>query len=401
MVDRLHQAFDGMAIVCMSSAGWETDTPVNVHHIMRRLSHDHPILWVDSMPLRVPSASRSDIRKVYRRLRTSAGGIRKLQDNMWGITPRSLPLYRYNWIREWNERRLRKRIRNTRTSLGFARSIMWAFLPTAAGVAGNLDEGLIIYHCVDDYAANPGVDGQMIVDMERALLDKADVVFATSPPLQRALAKYHGHVHLMPVGVDEVFLQIESYAEPGDLVAVPRPRIGFTGAISGYKVNIPLLMKAAEGYPDVSFVLIGPAGEGDPSTDISTLRRMRNVYLMGSRRHQDLPGYLYYMDALMLPSADTVTMKSSFPAKLFEYMATGKPVIAMRQEPLAPYDALVNLAESESDFISGIRGMLEDNDLSKREARVEVARQNTWEVRMASICDVVEDALIRKQGSGR
>ena len=178
---------------------------------------------------------------------------------------------------------------------------------------------------------------------------------------------------------------------------IPPPRIGFTGAISGYKVDIEMLAEAAERYPDVSFVLVGPVGAGDPSTDASRLRELPNIHLLGSRDHKALPSYLYHMDALMLPSPETSTMMSSFPVKMFEYLATGKPILARIQEPLREYASLIALAESGSDFSDKISIVLDEHDASKADARIEVARNNTWDYRMQQIGQIMEEALMRKQ----
>jgi len=395
MSEMIASTFDKLPVVCLASAGWETDTPVNVHHIMRRLSVRHPILWVDSQPLRVPSTSRADLRKVVRRLGTMAGGVRSVKDNVWCITPSSLPFYRNRGIQNWNDRRLRKQLLRTTASLGFSHFVLWVFLPTAAGLAGTLDEVLTIYHCVDDYASNPGVDAQAIRALELQLLEKADVVFATSVTLQRKLADHHPHVVLMPAGVDPMFFA-SGLAEPEDLALIPKPRIGFIGAVSSYKVDIDLLVESATAYPKVSFVLVGPVGAGDPGTKIAGLRKLPNVFLLGARKHPRLPEYLYGMDVLMLPSAGTLTMASSFPVKLFEYFATGKPVVAIGQEPLLAYESLMIVADSHRGFLDAIGAALEETNQSKSQERLAVARQNTWDCRMEQICAAIDEALVRK-----
>ena len=52
---------------------------------------------------------------------------------------------------------------------------------------------------------------------------------------------------------------------------LPRPIAGFVGNITGYKLDFDLIAAAAEQNPKWSFVLIGPIGRGDPSTDVAKL----------------------------------------------------------------------------------------------------------------------------------
>jgi len=400
-INPIFPVFDGTPILCFASAGWDTDTPVNVHHLMKRLSQNHPVLWVDSQPLRLPSFTSSDLGKIVRRLKTASSGIRGLQENIWGITPKTLPIYRSAFIQKWNDQRLKKTILNAGKSLKMNSPILWVFLPTAVKMVGNLGERLIVYHCVDDYSANPGVNPRVISEMEQEMLKKAEVVFATSQPLQRSLQKFHSNVIWIPAGVDETFFQKQNYPEPKDLAGIHHPRIGFTGAISGYKVDIPLLIEASERYPDVSFVLIGPVGAGDPYTDVSYLKKQSNVFFLGPRKHEQLPEYLYHMDALMLPSAQTPSIRASFPVKIYEYLATGKPVIARKQETLMSFWSVIYLASSNTDFLDGIGQVLKDQDSCCAKARVKLAMQNTWTDRIQQISTVIEQALIRKQKSQR
>jgi glycosyltransferase involved in cell wall biosynthesis len=360
------------------------------------LSRNHPILWVDSQPLRMPSFSRSDLGKIIHRVKSASSGIRELQENIWGITPKTIPIYRSAFIQNWNDQRLRKTIQGAGKSLKMNSPILWAFLPTAVKLVGTLKERLIVYHCVDEYSANPGVNSRVITDLEQEMLRKADVVFATSQPLQRSLQKFHSNVTWIPAGVDEVFFQKQNYPEPKDLAGIHHPRIGFTGAISGYKVDIPLLIEASERYPEVSFVLIGPVGAGDPYTDVSYLKKQANVFFLGPRKYEQLPEYLYHMDALMLPSAQTPSIRASFPVKIYEYLATGKPVIARKQETLMSFWSVIYLATSNTDFLDGIGQVLKDRDSNCAKARVKLAMQNTWNDRIRQISTVIEQALICK-----
>ena len=108
---------------------------------------------------------------------------------------------------------------------------------------------------------------------------------------------------------------------PGDLAALPTPRIGFIGAISGYKLDFPLLRKIAMAHPEWSVILIGKVGEGDPWTDVADLRSIPNIHFFGPRPYALLPGYLKGFDVAILPSAINEYTAGMFPMKFFEYLA--------------------------------------------------------------------------------
>ena len=65
-------------------------------------------------------------------------------------------------------------LRGAMRRLGMRNPILWIFLPTGEALAGALAERLLIYHCVDAYAENPGVDRAAILALEARLLARCD-----------------------------------------------------------------------------------------------------------------------------------------------------------------------------------------------------------------------------------
>jgi len=133
-------------------------------------------------------------------------------------------------------------------------------------------------------------------------------------------------------------------AVPAELAALPAPRIGFVGAISAYKLDLTLLETLARRHPHWSFVLIGPVGEGDPSTDVAALAALGNVHLLGTRPYNALPAYLKGLDLGLLPLRLTPYTQAMFPMKFFEYLAAGLPVVATAIDALQPFASLALLA---------------------------------------------------------
>ena len=137
----------------------------------------------------------------------------------------------------------------------------------------------------------------------------------------------------------------------------------------------------ARTHPHWSFVLIGPVGEGDPDTDVETLRTLANVHLLGPRPYATLPSYLKGLDLGLLPTRFNAYTQAMFPMKFFEYLAAGLPVVASGIDALQPFAALALLVEpSAESFAAAIATALAGQGPSRQE-RLAGAAQQTYRSR--------------------
>ena len=147
----------------------------------------------------------------------------------------------------------------------------------------------------------------------------ARVVFTTSPELQASHRRWNEHTYFYGNVADfhhfNRALQQPALRCPESLSACQRPRLLFTGAIDAYKVDLPLLLALALQRPDWSFVLVGPIGEADPSTDVADLKACANVYFCGSHPYADLPAWAAHADVALLPLRLNGYTRNMFPMK--------------------------------------------------------------------------------------
>jgi colanic acid biosynthesis glycosyl transferase WcaI len=106
-----------------------------------------------------------------------------------------------------------------------------------------------------------------------------------------------------------------------------RPMVAYAGVI-GYNQNLGVLLEAARMLPDTDFVL---AGEGP---ELPLLRKMAgelglgNVRFRGYLNRERLLELYRQSDILIAHVRSSPTIDATMiPVKLFEYMATGKPII--------------------------------------------------------------------------
>ena len=379
---------EGMDITCLASAHWDSKSRVNCQHIMSRLAGKNRVLYVEPLSLRMPAGGGRDLGKVLYRLSAWTKAPRKVGAGMTVYAPVMVPAHRYRVVRRLNTAIVGSALRRIQRREGFDAPLLWSFLPTGADLAGRLGERAVIYHCVDNYAANPGADREAVERLERRMLERADLVFATSRSLFEKCSALNGNTVYTPnVADSEHFSKVLSspLEVPEELEALPPPRVGFVGNLAAYKVDIGMVAEAARRMPRVSFVFIGPVGAGDPATDPGPLLEAGNVALLGEKEYSELPAYLAGMDACMIPFRANETTRDVFPMKFFEYMACGLPVVVTGLPALAEYADYCYIAAGPGDFTVKLAAALAEDDPAARRERSALAAANSWPGRMEEL----------------
>jgi glycosyltransferase involved in cell wall biosynthesis len=319
-------------------------------------------------------------------------GIREVEKGVWILSPLVIPFKHHSlFVRVFNREFLRFSIRRFMRKNSFVDPVVWTYHPFMLDAIDKLATGPIVYHCVDDMSAVPGIDSEGFKMEEERLLRKAKVVFTTSTTLMEMCSKFNDHVYNFPNVVDIDFFgkALENAPIPVDLASIPKPRIGYVGALSDYKVDFPLLLDVAEQRPDWHFVLIGEEAEGQDNSIVRQLRQMPNVHLLGHRSYQTLPDYLRGFDVGLLPTLINDYTRAMFPMKYFEYLAAGVPVVSTPLDFTRENKAGLVVAEGLEVFIQAIEQQLERGRFSKEESSSFVA-DNTWDARMKKMLGIVE-----------
>lgn len=387
----------GETILILANAEWDWSTRVNCHHIAARLAEHNRVLFVDTIGGRAPAPR--EFSKIVRRLRCIAGGVRIVRENLTVLSPFVLPIYGSERARELNTALLAQQIRLALPKN--SKPILWLFLPSLVGLVGRLDEKLVVYHCIDEHAANPNVPSQQVREWEARLLKAADIVFTSSSTLYEAKRAFNPNSFYLPNVADtELFAQARdaSLPIPDELKDFPHPMAGYVGNISAYKVDVDLLCEVAQRKFDMPFVLIGPVGRGDPSTDVSKLRAQSNIVLLGDRPYQEIPRYIKAFDVCLIPFNQNESNRGSLPMKFFEYLGAGKPVVATDLPTLAEFRDFFYPVHNADEFVRALGSAISE-DAAKVQARMQLARRYSWSARMQELGTLVNAALAKKTRS--
>jgi glycosyltransferase involved in cell wall biosynthesis len=123
-----------------------------------------------------------------------------------------------------------------------------------------------------------------------------------------------------------------------------------------------------------------------------------NVHLPGPVPYEEMPSMLKGFDVTIIPFKKDGVSTTIFPLKLFEYLGAGKPVIITDFNPdLQEYtkDA-VEICSNADEFSAAINDILQNDTPAKQAYRVEVAKQNTWNIRADEIVALIEKGLQQK-----
>ncbi|MCP2045121.1 glycosyltransferase family 1 protein [Pontibacter sp. HSC-36F09] len=260
--------------------------------------------------------------------------------------------------------------------------LFWYYTPMALGFTAHFSPVLTVYDCMDELSAFRFAPAQL-KELERALFQKADLVFTGGQSLYEAKKKQHPQVHAFPSSIDKAhFSRARTrLPEPADQASIPGPRIGFFGVIDE-RMDLGLLEALATARPDWHLIMIGPVVKIDPAT----LPRHANIHYLGGKSYKELPAYLSGWDVALLPFAINESTEFISPTKTPEYLAAGKPVVSTPiRDVVRPYGevGLVHIADTSDSFITAVEHALTQQEDKQWLAAVDgfmadLSWDNTW-----------------------
>ena len=262
--------------------------------------------------------------------------------------------------------------------------------PPAFELAWRLRPRRLIYDCLDLFQSfEDGLRRRLLASTEEDLSRAAFAVVATSRDLERRWSGRHSRVVRIPNGVDlDVFAPgADPATPPPDILELPRPRLGYIGTVGPW-VDLPLLEHVARHRPGLSIALIGPVEGG-----VASPARPANLLLLGERAYTSLPAYLAAMDVLLIPFRLMDLTRAVNPIKLYEYCATGKPIVSTPIEEVVVTGDICYTGEGADSFLRAVDMALleaEQPDLARAAARRSLALASGWETRVAAYAALLD-----------
>ena len=206
------------------------------------------------------------------------------------------------------------------------------------------------------------------------------------------------NIFLFPTPINLKYLEYKKNKEEvimKDLVAIPKPMIGFMGTLNDWKINIQLLKKAATKYHLYSFVFVGTINSRSKQLR-KLLNSMPNCYHIGYKALNLLPFYISNFDICIIPYKINSYGEYEYPIKIMEYLEFGKSVITTAL-PSIKYLAnkkLIYWAKNDEECIKYIDLALHERRNKKLiQERIDESKKNVWDIKIKEYLHIIENRL--------
>lgn len=268
--------------------------------------------------------------------------------------------------------------------------VLWITLPRLFSIQEMVKHRVLVYR-MSDNMNHFSYEPKTITEIERELCRRADIVFCTAYSLVEKASSLGANAVYLPNGVDlELFTM--RHPEPPDIATIPRPRVLYIGDISDL-FDFDVLTIAAKNKREMSFILVGPIQEvAGILKKAKLLAEISNVYLLGMKPYSVIPAYMQSCDIGVIPFIPNELTHSINPIKLYEYAASGLPVVSAKLKEIQQIGLTTLFYETPEEFLECIdRAIVEEKSLTQENENF--VRQNTWRSRYQFVKKKLESIL--------
>lgn len=172
--------------------------------------------------------------------------------------------------------------------------------------------------------------------------------------------------------------------------------VTYTGHLYGWK-GVDILAKAAHLVDADTEVLFIGGTPDDIKMFTAKYKNVPTINILGKKPHTDMPLYLKASDIVVIPNSGLQDISKFYtsPIKLFEYMASGTPIIASDlpsiREILNESNALMTPADNPETLAQNIKKLLHDETRGEKLAQqaLKDVRRYSWEERAKNIIQAI------------
>ncbi len=276
--------------------------------------------------------------------------------------------------------------------LGFSNknTIMWLFPPH--GYINNLlkiiPHRLLITQIIDNHLhkTNESLEFQAFSDKQyNYLSQRSNVVITSSPQNFEYFSSINPSCYFLENAIDETFINSPSNMPCRN--GGGRPRLGYVGWITK-RTDLNLLAFIARERPGYDIVIVGPHENGINMKEFG-LTELANVHIENAIPYKIVPKFLTTIDVCLIPHKDTLYSRSMNPLKIFQYLASGRPIVSTPIAGVERWEGMISIAENYREFVDKIDDAILKDSQTDSLRRIEAVSLDTWGIRVGQIYDIL------------
>lgn len=220
--------------------------------------------------------------------------------------------------------------------------------------------------------------------------EKADIVLTINDNLCERALEINKNSHVVknatnfftfsPPDEDEkIIRRIRQY---GDKV------IGYVGWLNSLRLDQELIKFVAEKRPGYQFVFMGPECQKMPlGKEIPSLK---NVHILPPVPYEKYPATLKAFDVSILPNRINAHTNGNDPIKIYDFLASGRPIVATKTAGTYFFSTLLYLADNKEEFLDLLDFAVNENSELLQQERIQAARKNSWQERFVEVESIIQ-----------
>ncbi len=252
-----------------------------------------------------------------------------------------------------------------------------------------------IYEVYDEYTMNFS-DGTLIGkmhDLEPLVLNEAEHVFFTSQPLAARKQRHCRSSSICSNGV--AFDVFHSYRVNDQLNTDGlRRSVGYLGNLSDF-FDWETMCEVVEELPELDFFFHGQVERHrleKKEAYVDRLMAMPNTHFSGRVNRPAGAAACNRYDVLAIPFVVNEAMHAVNPLKLWEYLATGRPVVMTPMDAIKDNIPGLYTADGKQKWVQAIRTALDNADAHIQD-RLDSAKSKNWENIVKPCADILTRIL--------
>jgi len=273
--------------------------------------------------------------------------------------------------------------------------IVWITRPDMYALVSRVvpEKATVIYDCMDDHMAFPAIKNnpRLLAKLqmcERLLVARSDLVIVSSEHLRNTLmarCNCSKEIVLVNNGINLDRDGNGDHLPPALVASMTEAAFSLTyiGTIASW-LDLSLLLETVERFSQVTVFLFGPAEVPLPVHD--------RIIHCGPIEHRQIWEAMEMSNCLVMPFVLDELVKGVDPVKLYEYVYSGKPAVALQYPETEKFAGFIHLY-ADSDAYFKMMGEIVAGMIGAKRPLEECRTftlQHTWSKRAEQIVPLIE-----------